>query len=90
MRQPLDLHVLRFTYDFIRLGRPLFLLGGVLFYWLGAAMALFSGVSLDLRVLLLGQVVVTASQIMTHYSNDYYDLAADKANTTPTRRPKLM
>jgi 1,4-dihydroxy-2-naphthoate octaprenyltransferase len=85
MRQPRDLHALRFAYDYIRLGRPLFLLGGVLFYWLGVAMALFSGASLDLAVLLLGQVVVTASQIMTHYSNDYFDLEADKANETPTQ-----
>jgi 1,4-dihydroxy-2-naphthoate octaprenyltransferase len=80
-----NFHVLRSVYDFIRLGRPLFLLGGVLFYWLGVAMALVAGASLDIRVLLLGQVVVTASQIMTHYSNDYFDLEADKANQTPTQ-----
>jgi 1,4-dihydroxy-2-naphthoate octaprenyltransferase len=80
-----NIHVLRVTFDFIRLGRPLFLLGGVLFYWLGVAMALFVGSSLDLRVLLLGQIVVTASQLMTHYSNDYFDLAADKANQTPSQ-----
>jgi 1,4-dihydroxy-2-naphthoate octaprenyltransferase len=33
----------------------------------------------------LGQVVVTAAQLMTHYANDYFDLEADRANRTPTR-----
>jgi 1,4-dihydroxy-2-naphthoate octaprenyltransferase len=32
-----------------------------------------------------GQIAITATQIMTHYSNDYFDLAADQANATPTR-----
>jgi 1,4-dihydroxy-2-naphthoate octaprenyltransferase len=30
-------------------------------------------------------VAVTATQLMTHYSNEYFDLAADRANPTPTR-----
>jgi 1,4-dihydroxy-2-naphthoate octaprenyltransferase len=47
-------------------------------------MALYDGAALDLAVLLWGQVAVTAVQIMTHYSNDYFDLAADRANPTPT------
>lgn len=75
----------QFVYYFLRLGRPLFLLGGFLLYWLGVIMALYSGVELSLPVLLWGQVAVTATQLMTHYSNDYFDLAADKANPTPTR-----
>ncbi len=48
-------------------------------------MALYRGVELSLPVLLWGQVAVTSTQLMTHYSNDYFDLAADKANPTPTR-----
>ncbi len=76
---------LHFVYYFLRLGRPLFLLGGFLLYGLGVIMALYSGAKLSLPVLLWGQVAVTATQLMTHYSNDYFDLAADKANTTPTR-----
>src|SRR5204863_6621899 len=31
-----------------------------------------------------GQVAVTATQLMVHYSNDYFDLEADQANATPT------
>ena len=48
-------------------------------------MALFIGARLNVAVLLWGQVAVTATQLMTHYSNEYFDLAADRANPTPTR-----
>jgi 1,4-dihydroxy-2-naphthoate octaprenyltransferase len=69
----------------LRLGRLLFLTGGFLMYGLGALIALVSGAPLDWAALLCGQVAVTAIQIMTHYSNEYYDLAADQVNPTPTR-----
>ncbi|UCG24013.1 MAG: prenyltransferase [Chloroflexota bacterium] len=77
--------VLRLTYYYLRLGRPLFLLGGILLHGLGVVMALYSGVKLDIATLLWTQIAITAIQLMTHYSNDYYDLAADEANTSPTR-----
>ena len=70
--------------DFIRMGRPLFLVGGFLFNGLGAAMGTRMGASLNLPVFLLGQLIITATQLMTHYSNDYFDLEADRANLTPT------
>ncbi|MFN2223868.1 MAG: prenyltransferase, partial [Candidatus Promineifilaceae bacterium] len=70
---------------FLRLGRPLFLLGGFLLHGLGVAMALYAGAELDWPVLVWTQIAITAIQLMTHYSNDYFDLAADRANTTPTR-----
>ena len=76
---------LRRIWDFIRLGRPLFLVGGFLFHGLGVAMALYAGARLNRPVLLWGQVAITSIQLMTHYSNDYFDLAADRANRTPTR-----
>ncbi len=38
----------------------------------------------QLGVFLWGQVAVTAIQLMTHYSNDYFDYYADRANLTPT------
>ncbi len=72
-------------YLYLRLGRPLFLLGGFLLHGLGIVMALYDGAKLDVEVLLWTQVAITAAQLMTHYSNDYFDLAADAANTTPTR-----
>jgi len=66
---------------FVRLGRPLFLGGGFLMFGLGTAL---SG-RFHLQRYLLGQLAVTAFQLMTHYANDYFDYAADCANTTPTR-----
>ena len=68
----------------LRMGRPHFLTGGVLLHCLGVAMARASGAPLRLPALLWGQAAVTAIQLMTHYSNDYFDLAADQANPTPT------
>jgi len=74
----------RFTY-FLRLARPLFLAGGFVFYGLGVAAARYEGVALRWDVLLWGQAAVTAVQLMTHFSNDYFDLPADRLNRTPTR-----
>jgi 1,4-dihydroxy-2-naphthoate octaprenyltransferase len=70
---------------FIRLGRPQFLLGGLVLYGLGAAVAKAQGRSIDPSVYLLGQAVITAFQLMTHYANDFFDYEADRANDTPTR-----
>jgi 1,4-dihydroxy-2-naphthoate polyprenyltransferase len=69
----------------IRLGRPLFLAGGFVLHGLGVLMALSIGETLNLQALLWGQIAITTIQLMTHYSNDYFDLAADAANPTPTR-----
>jgi 1,4-dihydroxy-2-naphthoate octaprenyltransferase len=49
------------------------------------AVAIYQGATVDVAVLILGQVIITSTQLMTHYSNDYFDLAADRANLTPTR-----
>src|SRR5215218_6661584 len=70
---------------FIRLGRPLFLGGGFLLYALGAAVAAWHGAAIDLGRYALGQLAVTAFQLMTHYANDYFDYDADRANLTPTK-----
>lgn len=77
--------VLRPLVAFLRLGRPLFLGGGFLLFALGAALARWAGHAIDLPRYLLGQATVTAFQWMTHYANDYFDYAADRANTTPTQ-----
>lgn len=68
----------------IALGRPTFLIGGVVMHFLGAAAALYSGAPFNLAALLWAQVAITSAQLMTHYANDYYDLAADRLNLTPT------
>jgi len=70
---------------FVKLGRPQFLVGGFVLYGLGAALAAAGRGPLDWRRYLLGQLVITTTQLMTHYANDYFDLEADRANATPTR-----
>jgi 1,4-dihydroxy-2-naphthoate polyprenyltransferase len=70
---------------FVKLGRPLFLGGGLVLYALGGAVAAFTGHPIDVGRYLVGQLAVTAFQLMTHYANEYFDFAADCANTTPTR-----
>jgi len=70
---------------FVRLGRPQFLVGGFVLYGLGAALAAAGGAPLDRWRYACGQIVVTLTQLMTHYANDYFDLEADRANLTPTR-----
>src|SRR4029079_15198671 len=70
---------------FVRLGRPQFLLGGFVLYGLGAAVAVAGGAPFFWRGFVLGQGAVPRIQLMTHYANDFFDLAADQANTTPTR-----
>jgi 1,4-dihydroxy-2-naphthoate octaprenyltransferase len=76
---------LRWFLYLLRLARPLFLAGGFVFYGLGVAMARYEGVAVEWAVLLWGQAAVTAAQLMTHFANDYFDLAADQLNKTPTR-----
>jgi 1,4-dihydroxy-2-naphthoate octaprenyltransferase len=70
---------------FVRLGRPQFLVGGFVLYGLGGALAVAGGAAFDPWRYAWGQLVVTATQLMTHYANDYFDLEADRANRTPTR-----
>jgi 1,4-dihydroxy-2-naphthoate octaprenyltransferase len=69
---------------FARLGRPLFLVGGVVFHAVGAAGALAAGARIDLAALLWAQAAVTATQLVTHFSNEYFDLAADRATRIAT------
>ena len=59
-------------------------MGGFLLHALGVMMAVYTGAPLDLAALFWGQVVITATQLMTHYANDYFDLDADRKNQTPT------
>ena len=70
---------------FIRMSRPLFLLGAVLLYALGVGIAHYLGNEINWGVYFLGQVWVTLLQLSTHYLNEYYDAPADADN--PNRTP---
>lgn len=60
---------------FIRLTRPVFLLGGALLYGLGAALSSNAIVWSDYA---FGQTMVTAIQMAAQYANEYFDLEADR------------
>lgn len=70
---------------FIRLSRPLFLVGGALVYALGAGIARYLGAEIDWGLYLLGQIYVTTMQLSAHYLNEYFDSPADEDN--PNRTP---
>jgi 1,4-dihydroxy-2-naphthoate octaprenyltransferase len=70
---------------FVKLGRPLFLLGGLVLHGLGAALAVAGGAPFDPSRYLWGQIAITSAQLMTHYCNDYFDIEADRGNLTFTR-----
>ncbi len=69
---------------FIRLTRPIFLLGGVLLYALGAAIASFLGTPIDALQYLAGQLLITFVQLMAHYLNEYFDYPGDITNESRT------
>jgi 1,4-dihydroxy-2-naphthoate octaprenyltransferase len=73
-----SLPTLRQVWDFIRLTRVVFLLGGVVQYALGAAVALWLGADFRLWPYLVGQAAVTSIQLMAHYRNEYDDLEVDR------------
>ena len=69
---------------FIRLTRPLFLLGGALLYALGVGIAHYLGTVIDLPVYLLGQLWVTLLQMSAQYLNEYFNAPADQNNPNRT------
>jgi len=70
---------------FIRMSRPIFLLGVFLLYALGVGIAKYLGYSIDWSVYLLGQLWVTLLQLSTQYLNEYFNSPADLNN--PNRTP---
>ena len=69
---------------FIRLSRPLFLLGGFLMCALGVGIADFQGTQINWGIFLLGQAWGTLIQLSTHYLNEYFDSPLDIDNPNRT------
>ena len=69
---------------FLRLSRPLPILGGVLTFALGAGVARYLGASIDWGIYLLGQTWVILLQLSAHYLGDYFAHPADQANAPRT------
>jgi 1,4-dihydroxy-2-naphthoate octaprenyltransferase len=69
--------ILNQAWNFIKLSRVQFLLGGLLLYALGAAAAARMGFTLNWARYLLGQGIMTSIQLMAQYLNEYYDFEVD-------------
>jgi 1,4-dihydroxy-2-naphthoate polyprenyltransferase len=69
---------------FIRLTRPLFLLGAILLYVLGAGIAHYLGTILDWGLFWIGLVWVLLLQLSAHYLNEYFDAPFDQENENRT------
>jgi 1,4-dihydroxy-2-naphthoate octaprenyltransferase len=75
---------LRDLWLFVRLSRPIFLVGGALLYGLGAAIASYLGRTIDAALYIAGQGLITSLQLMAHFLNEYYDAASDADNEQRT------
>ncbi len=69
---------------FIQLTRPLFLLGPLMSYALGAGIVHYLGYPIDWGVYLLGQLWVTLLQLSAQYLNEYFNAPADQINPNRT------
>jgi 1,4-dihydroxy-2-naphthoate polyprenyltransferase len=67
---------------FIVLTRPIFLLGGVFLFGLGALIAVKTGAVITPAQYILGQIMVTAIQLTAQYTNEYCDVDCDRLNTS--------
>lgn len=76
--------MLRKLVDLVRLGRPIFLIGGLILYALGAMIARSQGIPIDWGLYWTGQLALSSIQLMTHYLNDYWDAETDVGNRNRT------
>lgn len=70
---------------FVRLGRPRFLLQSAAALGLGMLAAAHDGHPLSLGWYAVAVVLAWSGHLMVHYCNEYFDLPADRANTTHTQ-----
>jgi 1,4-dihydroxy-2-naphthoate octaprenyltransferase len=75
---------MEFVILFIRLTRPLFLLGAILLYTLGAGIAHYLGTIFNWGLFWMGLVWVLLLQLSAHYLNEYYDAPFDQGNENRT------
>lgn len=69
---------------FIRLSRPLFVIGVMVIYALGVGIAHYLGVIIDWSVYVIGQVWVSLLQLSAQYLNEYFNAPADQENPNRT------
>lgn len=70
--------------SFVRLGRPKFLLQSTAAIGLGVTIAAYDGHQINYTWYVITLLGVWCAHLMAHYSNEFFDLKADKANTSHT------
>ena len=69
---------------YLRLVRPLFLVGGILLYALGAGIVRYLGTDINWGTYIIGQIWVTVLQLSGQFLNEYFDVAGDLNNQNRT------
>ena len=64
--------------SFLRLGRLHFVFVGFFLYLFGSCLALISRASFEVNRYILGYMIVFIAQLSVSYSNDYFDVEADR------------
>ncbi|MBM4241920.1 MAG: prenyltransferase [Euryarchaeota archaeon] len=62
----------------VKLGRPQFLCGGFLLFSIGALLAVLFNAEFVLGKFIVGYIILSLAHLALHYSNDYFDIAADR------------
>jgi len=70
--------------SFIRISRPIFLLGAALVYALGVGIAKYLGFQINWEVYILGQLWVTGMQLTALYISEYFDFISNPKNVHRT------
>jgi 4-hydroxybenzoate polyprenyltransferase len=65
----------------LKLSRLKFLLGGIVANTFGGTLALYDAGKLNLPLLLAGQLIISLTQLMGQYQNEYWDIETDKLAT---------
>jgi len=69
---------------FLRLSRPIFIIGVMILYALGASIARYLGITVNWEEYIFGQLWVTLLQLGTQYLNEYFNSPADIKNPNRT------
>lgn len=69
---------------YLRMVRPLFLMGGILLYALGAGIARYLGMDISWSTYLIGQFWVSTLQLSAQFLNEYFDVPGDVNNENRT------
>lgn len=62
----------------LKLSRLKFLAGGIVANSFGASLAYYETRTFDLGLFIIGQLIVTSTNLMVQYQNEYWDIESDR------------